>query len=364
MINVTKTFLPPIIEYEKYLKKIWEKGWVTNDGPLVKKLEEKLKKFFDVENLFLVSNGTMALQIAIRSLNLKGEIITTPFSYIATSSSIIWENCNPVFVDINKETLTMDISKIEAKITTKTSAILATHVYGIPCDVENIKKIASKNKLKVIYDAAHAFGVKYNDKSIMNFGDISIISFHATKLFHTIEGGAIVANNKKLAQKISYMRNFGHKGPDKDFWGVGINAKLSEFHAAMGLCLFLKINNLISARKRHSALYDKLLDWNILLKPMRSYKNIKYNYSYYPIIFPSEKILLKVLKSLNESQIFPRRYFYPSLNTVKYIQKIKKQFMPVSEDISKRIMCLPLFYDLSKKDVINISEIIIKNLCD
>src|SRR5688572_25479009 len=237
MINVTKSFLPPIEEYVKYLEGIWERCHLTNHGPLVNELEEKLKTYLGVKNFFYLNNGTIAIQLAIKALDITGEVITTPFSYVATCSSIVWENAKPVFVDIDPGNFTIDATKIEAAITPRTSAILATHVYGIPCNVEEIDRIAKKHKLKVVYDAAHAFGVEYKGASLLNYGHISTLSFHATKLFHTVEGGGITTNDDELAHRIAYMRNFGHKGQE-EFWGLGINGKSSEFHAAMGLCMF------------------------------------------------------------------------------------------------------------------------------
>ncbi|HLP19244.1 MAG TPA: aminotransferase class V-fold PLP-dependent enzyme, partial [Chitinophagales bacterium] len=237
MIPVTKSFLPPLEDYNKLLQGIWQRVHLTNNGPLLLELEGKLKSYLTSKHFIFLNNGTSAIQIAIKGLDLKGEIITTPFSYVATTSSIVWENCKAVFADIEEETLTIDANKIEALITPKTSAILATHVYGIPCNIEKIEKIAKKHNLKVIYDAAHAFGVKYHGQALTNYGDASTLSFHATKLFHTTEGGALITNDEDAAHRFSYMRNFGHKGQE-DFWGLGINAKNSEFHAAMGLCVF------------------------------------------------------------------------------------------------------------------------------
>jgi dTDP-4-amino-4,6-dideoxygalactose transaminase len=234
MIPVTKPFLPPIDEYKEYIDGIYQRQWLTNNGPLVNELELKLKEHLNVSHLLYLGNGTIAIQIAIKALELKGEIITTPFSYVATTSSIAWENCKPVFVDIDKDTLNIDPSKIEAAINANTSAILATHVYGNPCDIDAIQRIANKHNLKVIYDAAHCFGTKYKGKSVFEYGDVSTTSFHATKLFHTTEGGAVITTNPELLKKMSYLRNFGHDGPEK-FECVGINGKNSEFHAAMGL---------------------------------------------------------------------------------------------------------------------------------
>ena len=346
MIPVTKAYLPPLNEYQKYLEKIWETSHVTNLGPLVKELESKLKAYLGVKHLFFVTNGTVAIQIAIKALELKGEIITTPFSYVATTASIQWEGCKPVFADIEPRSFTIDSSLIEEKITAKTSAILATHVYGIPCDVEAIQKIAAKYKLKIIYDAAHAFGVNHRGTSVLNHGDVSTMSFHATKLFHTGEGGAIITNNDGLARKISYLMNFGHKGQE-DFWGLGINGKTSELHAAMGLCVLPRVKELISKRKKIFQYYDANLTEANLVRPA-ILSETEYNYSYYPVLFASEELLLKSRQALNEKQIFPRRYFYPSLNKLNYVDNVN---MTVAEDISKRVLCLPLYHDLSEPEL-------------
>ncbi len=356
MINVTKSFLPPLAEYVKYLEGIWERGHLTNHGPLVNELEEKLRTYLGVKHLFFVNNGTIALQIAIKALDLKGEIITTPFSYVATTSSIVWENCSPVFVDIDENDFTIDVDRIEAAITPATSAILTTHVYGIPCRVREIQTIAEKHGLKVIYDAAHAFGVRYEDKNILNYGDISTLSFHATKLFHTVEGGAIATNDDTLAHRIGYMRNFGHKGQE-DFWGVGINGKSSEFHAAMGLCIFPRIDKIISNRKTLSQTYnDCFAELKVVLKRPSEAGNVVYNYAYYPVVFANERQLIMVRDSLNAAYIYPRRYFYPSLNTLTYLQD--RMSLPVSEDISSRVLCLPLYDDLSPDIIRRICSII------
>ena len=355
MINVTKSFLPPLELYTSYLQGIWERGHLTNHGPLVNELEEKLKDYLGVKHFFFLNNGTIALQIAIRALDLKGEIITTPFSYVATTSSVVWEQATPVFADINGEDFTIDAGKIEAAITGKTTGILATHVYGIPCAVEAIEKIAAKHSLKVIYDAAHAFGVEVNGKGIMNYGDIATVSFHATKLFHTVEGGGIATNDDALAHRIAYMRNFGHKGQE-DFWGMGINAKNSEFHAAMGLCVYPHIKEIIEKRKEQSGLYDGwLASLGSLLKRPVVPPATNYNFAYYPVVLETEKRLLEVRDALNAAYIYPRRYFYPSLNSLPYVQQ---QPMPVAESIAARVLCLPLYHDLAPEQVKQICSII------
>lgn len=352
MINVTKTFLPPLEEYIGQLKKIWNTNWVTNQGPLAEELEIKLKEYLGVKNLFLVSNGTIALQIAIKALDLKGEIITTPYSYVATATSILWENCTPVFCDIEDKTFCIDADKIEEAVTNKTQAVLPVHVYGIPCNLEKIKKIADKHNLKIIYDGAHSFGVKINNQSVLNFGDISTLSFHATKLFHTIEGGAIITNNDKLAEKIFLYRAFGHHYDD--YISIGINGRTSEFNAAMGLCNLPRVKNFIMKRNEISVHYKNYLK-NLPLQYLLIPQNVDYNYSYFPVLFSDEKQMLKVKNALDENKINTRRYFYPSLNKLPYI---KGADCPVSENTASRVLCLPVYQDLDIEDVKRISKII------
>ncbi len=354
MINVTKTFLPDQEQYLQYVREIWDRGYLTNNGPLLKELEAQLKQYLGVENLYFCTNGTVVLQIAIKALELKGEIITTPFSYCATSHAIVWENCIPAFVDIDPKSFNINPDLIEQAITKNTSAILATHVYGNPCDVEKIEAIAKKHNLKVIYDAAHAFGVKYKGKSLLAYGDLSTCSFHATKVFHTIEGGALVSNLPELHEKLHLLRAFGHQG-DESYLFVGINGKNSEFHAAMGLCNLPHVANIIQARKEIFSWYDTGLQWDKIFKPTLA-EELEYNYAYYPIVFESEEQLLGVIAILKENEIIPRRYFYPSLNTLEFMPK--KYDCPVSEDISARVICLPLFVGLPKEDVENICSII------
>ena len=355
MINVTKTFLPPQAEYNTILKRAWDKNWITNRGVLVQELEEKLKQYLGVPHIIATTNGTLPLQIAIKALNLTGEIITTPFSYVATTASIVWEGCTPVFVDIHPEYLTIDETKIEAAITKKTSAILATHVFGNPCHVEAIETIAKKYKIKVIYDAAHSFGVNYKGQSIFNYGDVSTCSFHATKLFHTGEGGALFTNSEELKKTLFYHHNFGHKGA-LDFQGLGINAKMSELQAAMGLAVLPYMEMILKERKKVVDFYNANIDFS-KLKALKIRENTNWNYSYYPIIFETEAQLLRVEKALNEQQIMPRRYFYPSLNTINYA---KGKTMPISESIASRTLCLPLFYDLILEEVDLICRLLLR----
>jgi dTDP-4-amino-4,6-dideoxygalactose transaminase len=344
-------------EYTKYLEGIWDRVHLTNHGPLVNELEEKLKHYLGVKHLFFINNGTVALQLGIKALEWKGEVITTPFSYVATTSSLVWENVRPVFVDIHPEDFTIDASKIEAAITEHTTGILATHVYGIPCQVETIQKIADKHNLQVIYDAAHAFGVNYKKTSVLNYGDISTLSFHATKLFHTVEGGAVVTNDDTLAHRISYMRNFGHKGQE-EFWGVGINGKNSEFHAAMGLCNFPYVGEILERRQSLSQSYDQFFrEMGVDLQRPVVPADTDYNHSYYPVVFESEKILMSVRDNLNAAYIYPRRYFFPSLSQLPYVSAPGRA-LPVSDSVAARVLCLPLYHDLSVDSIRRICSII------
>lgn len=353
MINVTQTFLPPIEEYKNLVQRAWDKAWLTNRGELVLELEERLKNYLKVPNIIITNNGTIPLQIALKLLGKGGEIITTPFSYVATTASIVWENCTPVFVDIDPDYLTIDEEKIEAAITGKTTAILATHVFGNPCKVEAIEAIAQKYHLKVIYDAAHGFGVKYKGKSIFEYGDVSTCSFHATKLFHTGEGGALFSNCNKLIHQLFYSHNFGHNGPIA-FHGLGINGKISELQAAMGLAVFPYMEMILSERKKIVNNYNVHLDLAVI-KTLQIRQETDWNYSYYPVIFSSEQELVRVESALKANQISGRRYFYPSLNTIEYT---KGECMPISESIAKRILCLPLFVGLSEENTIRICKII------
>jgi len=353
MINVTKTFLPPFEEYTSILKRAWDANWITNRGPLIMELEEKVKRYLGVQYILTTTNGTIPLQIAIKLLGNCGEVITTPFSYVATTAAIVWEHCTPVFVDIHPEYLTIDESKIEKAITAKTTAILATHVFGNPCNVEIIQRIADKYNLKVVYDGAHGFGVKYKGESLFNFGDVCTCSFHATKLFHTGEGGAIFCKNEDLQHRLFYSHNFGHNGP-LAFFGLGINGKISELQAAMGLSVFPYIDMIIAERRKVVQYYNDNLNFGKVRK-MVIRPGTEWNYSYYPVIFSSEQKLLETQEALNAKDIFPRRYFYPSLNTIEYS---KGEAMPISESIASSILCIPLNVGLKEGDLKAICDII------
>ena len=353
MINVTKTYLPNIERYKQYIDEIYTNGWVTNHGPLVQKLEQRLADHLGVKNIVLVANGTVALEIAYRTLGLKGFVVTTPFSFVATTSSLVTNGLLPIFADINPETLTIDPLKIEESITVNTSAILGVHVFGNACEVEKIDQIARQHNLKVIYDAAHAFGVNYKGNSILKFGDISTLSFHATILFHTIEGGALIINDDSLVEKARYLINFGIKNAE-EIPELGTNAKMNEFEAAMGLAVLDEIEIIHAGRKTVWETYTNALEEIVTFQKRNPYASP--NYSYFPIILENETQLKKVQAALNAENIYPRRYFYPSLDTLKYIEP--KQTMPISRDISKRVLCVPLYPNLETNMLLNIIKII------
>jgi dTDP-4-amino-4,6-dideoxygalactose transaminase len=355
MIPVTKSFLPPLEEYTAQVQRAYNNGWLTNRGELVLELEDKLTTYLALEEsrILLMNNGTIPIQIALKVLGKGGEVITTPFSYVATTSAIVWEGCTPVFVDIHPEYLTIDETKIEAAITDKTTCILATHVYGNPCNVIEIERIANKHKLKVIYDGAHAFGVNYKGKSIFEYGDVTTCSFHATKLFHTGEGGAIFCKDPALFHQLYYSHNFGHDGP-LAFHGLGINGKMSELQAAMGLAVLPHMPEILKGRSRVVSWYDEFLKLESL-EQIEIRKETNWNSAYYPVLFESENQLLEIEKSVQDIGIFPRRYFYPSLTKLPYVPQSSCE---IASDVSSRILCLPIFYGLSVNEVKRIASII------
>jgi dTDP-4-amino-4,6-dideoxygalactose transaminase len=347
MIPVTKTFLPPIEEYMAQVKHAYDNGWLTNRGELVVELEQKLRDYLELKEskILCMNNGTIPLQIALKLLGNGGEIITTPFSYVATTAAIVWENCTPVFVDIHPEYLTIDETLIEAAITEKTTCILATHVFGNPCNVEEIERIAKKHNLKVIYDAAHCFGVKYKGKSIFEYGDVSTCSFHATKLFHTGEGGAIFCKDEDLFSKISLSHSFGHIGDE--YFQLGINGKMSELQAAMGLSVLPYMQQIIDKRKHNFDCYKSQLKDRI--KTLRIREKTEYNFSYIPFILNSESQLKQIMERLAAIHVFARRYFFPSLNMLDfYSENIS---CPNSEKIANSILCLPNYFELAEKEI-------------
>lgn len=358
-IYVTQPTLAPIEEFIEHLKPVWDTGILTHNGPIHQKLEKELAKKLGVSHMSLVTNGTVALQMAIKALKLKGEIITTAFSWIATISAIKWEGCTPVFCDIQPDTFNIDPTKIEALITDKTVAIMPVHVFGVPCDVEAIQNIAVRHGLKVIYDAAHAVGSEFKNKSIFEYGDISATSFHGTKLFNTAEGGACITSSEVLDAKLRRIRFFGHD-ESKDVVEDGFNGKMTEVHAALGLANLKYYDEVLEDRKRK---YFTYLEGLSSLKCI-SFQNIccgKTNYSYFPVVFESEEFLVQVLSELEKYSVFPRRYFYPSLNTISTIVENGRQVLN-SEFISNRIICLPLYKSLTFEEIDNIISIV-KKVC-
>lgn len=347
MIPVTKAYLPNKEKYKAYIDRIYESGWLTNNGSLLQELEQRLKEYLGVKHLILVANGSLALQLAYKALDLKGEVITTPFSFAATTSTLAWEGLKPVFADIDAKSFNLAPNNIEALITPATSAIVPVHVFGNPCEVEKIQEIAHKHDLRVVYDAAHAFGSQYKGQSVLNYGDISTLSFHATKLFHTIEGGAVITNDDELAKKIRLLINFGITGPTT-IESVGTNAKMNEFEAAMGLCILDEIENVKLGRKNVWKKYqaelplDKLIfqHWN---------EHSENNHAYAPILFNAEDELLKVEIKLKEKGVLPRRYFYPSLDTLEYLKS--NEVCEKSRSIANRILCLPIYSNLHMTDI-------------
>jgi dTDP-4-amino-4,6-dideoxygalactose transaminase len=343
-IYVTKAFLPPRQEYDAWLDKAYGTHVLTNLGPIHMALEVALTARFDVPFLRLMANGTLALQLAIRALGVKGKVITTPFSYVATTSAILWEGCEPVFVDIDPRTGCIDASLIEAAITADTTAILATHVYGIPCEVEAIDAIAKKHGLKVIYDAAHAFDVQYKGKSILAYGDASTLSFHATKLFHTVEGGAVVLHDADADKQLRLLRSFGHIY-DEHFT-LGMNAKMSELHAAMGMAVLPHMERIVAERAAIVARYhDQLADLG-LERPVVP-TGTTYNFAYHPILLRDRAEREGLLEALATQGIHARRYFFPSLDALPYVSS---PVCPHSHDLADRALCLPLYNGLDAPD--------------
>ncbi|MGV3278671.1 DegT/DnrJ/EryC1/StrS family aminotransferase [Rickettsiales bacterium LUAb2] len=353
MIDINPTFLPPIEEYIELLTKVWESKRITSNGSLLLSLENKLQDYLKINYLSVVSSGTTALQLALQALNItEGEIITSPFSCVAPISAILWQRCTPVFVDIEPNNFCIDANKIEEKITSKTKAIVAINIFGYACDIEKIESIATKYNLKVIYDGAQAFGAKYKGKSLLNYGDISICSFHATKIFHTIDGGACITNNSELYNKLQLLKNFGQKNNENFL--LGINAKVSEFQAAMGICNLKYIDDIIIKRKKASELYDKLLQHKLQLPHKQ--EGLESNYVYYPVVFESEVQLIEAFARLNKHDIFPRRYFRPVLTSLPYLNA--QQSCPIADDISNKIACLPLYHSIGDSDIDKITSLL------
>ena len=352
-IDVTRAFLPPKADFYRRVDQLWETRWLTNQGPLVRELEESLGAYLGCQQPHLVANGTLALQLAIRALDLEpGEIVTTPFTYVATTSAILWEGHCPVFADIDPTSLCINPAKIETAITARTRAILPVHVFGTPCDIAAIQSIADRHGLPVIYDAAHAFGVRFGERSLLSYGTFATCSFHATKLFHTVEGGCVVTGDERLGRRVELSLRFGHEGDEH--LQLGINAKLSELHAAVGLSSLPHVPEIIRKRQAIVEAYDDLVGDGGSRPGVPA--GTTRNFGYYPLILPTESITLSILRRTNREQIFPRRYFYPSLNTLAYLAA--EAPCPESESIARRILCLPLHPDLDPKHVERISHIV------
>ncbi|NVK00863.1 MAG: DegT/DnrJ/EryC1/StrS family aminotransferase [Oceanospirillaceae bacterium] len=360
MIPVTKPYLPDRKKLARYIDGIYDRHWLTNNGQLLQRLTERLEDYLGVKHLLLVSNGTLALQIAYRALgineavdNAPAQAITTPFTFVATASSLKWEGIEIVFADIDPKTWCLAPEKILSKITSKTRAIVPVHVFGNACDVKFIDRLAAKHNLKVIYDGSHAFGAKYHGKSLLNFGDATTLSFHATKLFHTCEGGAVIFKHEEDFNRAKMMINFGITGPES-IDSLGINAKMNELQAAMGLCVLDEMDENLKARERVWCRYQQALPQSLQLQEI--HEDLDYNYAYFPVVFDSEAQVLSISRILEENSVFTRRYFYPSLDTVECLGQYALQ--PISNQIASRVLCLPIYADLPIESVDMIARII------
>ncbi len=361
-IMVTRSSMPEYEEYVEMIKPIWETHWLTNMGPYHNALEEKLKEKLGVENISLFTNGHLALELSIQALGLTGEVITTPFTFASTTHAIVRNRLKPIFCDINDTDYTIDVNKIESLITEHTSAIIPVHVYGNMCDVEAIQEIAKKHNLKVIYDAAHAFGVRYKGVSSANFGDISMFSFHATKVFNTIEGGAVAFRDSAVGRKLYQLKNFGIKNAE-EVDGIGSNAKMNEFQAAMGLCNLRHFDDAIADRRRVVERYNALLENVEGIKTIQQQKNVESNYAYYPIVVDPKIFGVnrdQLSDILASHKVYSRKYFYPLTNQFDcYKELFDSDETPVAERISKQVLCLPLYEGLLNEDIDKICKIII-----
>ena len=358
-LYVTQPYLPPLEEFMPYLEKIWETRILTNNGPFHQELEQKLCEYLEVPYISLFANGTLALVTALQALNIKGEVITTPFSFVATTHALWWNNIKPVFVDIEAKNFTLDPAKIEAAITPETSAILPVHVYGYPCDVDKIGKIAQRHGLKVLYDAAHTFGARVRGRSLCYFGDLSVLSFHATKVFNTFEGGAIVCHSAKMKEHIDNLKNFGFRG-ETNVVEPGINAKMNEVQAAMGLLQLKHINSLIAQRKEVADLYrEKLKNIDGLSFP-GDLPQMEHNYSYFPVMIDADKFGLtrdQLYEKLKKHNIFARRYFYPLISNFPTYQGLPSSVfenLTIANGIAEQVLCLPIYPGMEKESVVEI----------
>ncbi len=353
-VYVTMPTLAPLSEVQQLLEQVWSSGIMTHNGPLVQRFEREVACYLGSPQMVACTNGTLALQVAVKALGLRGEIITTPFTFVATISSIMWERCSPVFVDIDPDTFNIDPAKIEEKITDRTVAIMPVHVFGNSCDIDAIDAIAKKHSLKVIYDACHSFGVRYKGKSVFSFGDISVTSFHATKMLNTAEGGGCFTKDPELDAKMRRIRFFGFEN-HADIVEEGFNGKMTEVNAAVGIANLRYMDAALADRKAKYLLYKSVLEQKDCLS-FQKISEDSCNYCYFPVVFPNEATTMRVIEHLQASHVFPRRYFYPSVNTFKHI--LPYEPMPNSEDLASRILCLPLYYSLPTSAVNEIAELI------
>ena len=362
-IYVTQPALPPLEEFTELLTQIWDNKILTNNGPFHQKFEKELAEYLGVKYISVFSNGTLALMTALQTLRITGEVITTPFSFVATTHSLWWNNIKPVFADIEPKTFNLDPEKVEAAITPQTTAIMPVHVYGNPCNLDALQKIADTYGLKLIYDAAHAFGVKVNGNTVLNYGDLSILSFHATKVFNTIEGGAIICQDEKTKKRIDFLKNFGFVD-EVTVIEPGINAKMNEIQAAYGLLQLKQVDNCIEKRKTIANTYRKELSEINGITCIEDIKDVHHAYSYFPILVDIEKFgktrdeLYETLKAHN---IFGRRYFYPLISqfpTYRGLQSAKPDNLPVATKVTEQVICLPIYPDLDLNEVKRIAAII------
>lgn len=342
--------MPPLVKVQEYLDGIWEREWLTNQGPLLQELERGLKRYLNLPGECCgFANAGLAQQIALKALGVRGEVITTPFTYVATASCALWEGCKVKFADIEPESLTLDPKAIEATVSHRTEAIIATHVFGNACDVDALKLIGEKYGIPVIFDAAHAFGSKFKGRSLLENGSAAILSLHATKIVHSVEGGIVHTTDPVLAEKIEWMRRYGHNGFEK-YHGVGINAKLSELHAAIGLCVLEDASKILVDRKRIAERYADIVSTKSKVRfAMKIRENVDWNASYFPVLFESEELLLESKSKMESRGISPRRYFYPGLNRVEELEAEAE--CPVSDQLASRVMVLPSFYGMNDEDM-------------
>lgn len=364
IIPVNRPYQPPFAQYQQYLQQAFDRNWLTNNGPLCQLLKTRLEEYLGVKNLLLVANGTLAMQLAYRALDIKGQAVTTPFTFIASSSSLQWEGITPLFADIDAQSFNLSpaatAAMLNSDVAADVSAIVPVHVYGNPCDVDAFEQLGQQHNVKVIYDAAHAFGIKVAERSVLSYGDAATLSFHATKVFHTVEGGAVIFRDAEAYQRAERMINFGIDSKDGSISGPGINCKMSEVHAAMGLAVLDNIDDILAKRQWNYELYFKLLS-PYLQTPLWA-KNSNVNGAYFPVLLPTAATAALVMQHLAAHQVTARRYFSPSINTLASYQTLGYQPCPVSEDYASRTLCLPLYYDLSAAEIQQVVKLVLECL--